>query len=47
MLSRRPRIYYGWWVTAAASGIEFANAATAIGILTIFVIPMSEEFGWN
>ena len=41
------RIYYGWWVAAAASGIEFANAATAIGILTVFVVPMSEEFGWN
>lgn len=47
MLGRRPRVYYGWWVAAAASSIEFANAATAIGILTIFVIPMSEEFGWN
>ena len=41
------RIYYGWLVVAATSGIGFANAATAIGILTIFVIPMSEEFGWN
>ena len=41
------RIYYGWLVVAAASGIGFANAATAIGILTIFVIPMSQEFGWN
>ncbi len=41
------RIYYGWLVVAASSGIGFANAATAIGILTIFVIPMSEEFGWN
>ena len=41
------RFYYGWWVAAAASGIEFANAATAIGILTVFVIPMSQEFGWN
>ena len=41
------RIYYGWWVAAAASGIEFANAATAIGILTVFVVPMSEEFDWN
>ena len=41
------RIYYGWWVAAAASSIEFANAATAIGILTIFVNPMSQEFGWN
>ncbi len=41
------RFYYGWWVAAAASGIEFANAATAIGILTVFVVPMSQEFGWN
>ncbi|MFQ6027025.1 MAG: MFS transporter [Dehalococcoidia bacterium] len=32
---------------AAASGIEFANAASAIGILTIFVNPMSQEFGWS
>ena len=41
------RIYYGWWVVAAASGMSFANAATAISILTVFVVPMSQEFGWN
>ncbi len=41
------RFYYGWLVAGAASGIQFANAATAIGILTVFVLPMSEEFGWN
>ncbi len=41
------RIYYGWWVVAAASGMSFANAATAISILTVFVVPMSLEFGWN
>ena len=41
------RFYYGWRVAAAASGIEFANAATAISILTVFVNPMSLEFGWS
>lgn len=41
------RFYYGWLVAGAASGMQFANAVTAIGILTVFVIPMSEEFGWN
>jgi OFA family oxalate/formate antiporter-like MFS transporter len=46
-LSARRRFYYGWFVTAAASGIEFANAASAIGILTIFVNPMTQEFGWS
>jgi MFS family permease len=41
------RIYYGWLIVAASGGIEFANAASAIGILTIFVIPLTEEFGWS
>ena len=41
------RIYYGWLIVAASGGMEFANAATAIGILTIFVIPFTEEFGWS
>ena len=44
---KQNRIYYGWLVVAASSGIGFANAATAIGILTIFLLPMSDEFGWN
>jgi sugar phosphate permease len=47
-LSRRvSRVYYGWFVAAAAAGTEFANAASAIGILTIFVTPMTDEFGWS
>ncbi len=41
------RIYYGWLVVAASSGIGFAKAATAIEILTILVIPMSQEFAWS
>ncbi len=47
MRIRSRGMYYGWWVVGAASGIQFANAATAIGILTVFVIPMSHEFGWT
>lgn len=47
MLGINRRFYYGWLVTGAASGIEFANAASAIGILTIFVNPMTQEFGWS
>ena len=45
--SMNKRVYYGWYVAGAASGIEFANAATAIAILTIFIIPMTDEFGWT
>ena len=47
MKTRSRPLYYGWIVTAATGGIGFANAATAISILSIFVIPMSEEFGWG
>ena len=41
------RIYYGWLIVAASGGMEFANAASAIGILTIFVNPLTNEFGWS
>ncbi len=47
MKARPESLYYGWVVVAAVSGIQFANAASAISILTIFVAPMSEEFGWG
>jgi len=42
----RPRIFYGWYVVAACLFIAFVTvgARNAIGI---FVIPMSEEFGWS
>ena len=39
--------FYGWVVVAAAVAIEFANAASAIGILTVFVNPMIDDFGWS
>ena len=47
MKTRSRPLYYGWIVTAATGSIGFANAATAISILSIFVVPMSEEFGWG
>ena len=47
MKGRPKSLYYGWVVAGAAGSIQFANAATAISILTIFVVPMSEEFGWG
>ena len=47
MESRRKPLYYGWVVAAATGAIGFSNAASAISILTIFVVPMSDEFGWG
>ena len=47
MKFRRKPLYYGWIVAGAAGAIGFSNAASAISILTIFVVPMSGEFGWS
>jgi len=41
------RYYYGWFVLAAAVGVMFANAASAEGMLTVFINPMTREFGWS
>ena len=44
----RPRnAYRGWHVLAAISGMNFANGATTIGVLTVFVLPFAEDFGWS
>jgi MFS family permease len=44
--TRRPPLYYGWYIVATCFFIGFltVGARNAFGI---FVIPMSEEFGWN
>ncbi len=47
MVGLPQRVYYGWFVASAAAATEFANAATAISILTVFLNPMTEEFGWS
>ena len=41
------RLYYGWYVLAAVSGLNFANSATAIGVLTVFIVPLTTDFGWT
>jgi len=44
--SAKPGLYYGWYIVATAIFIAFATtgARNAFGI---FVIPMSDDFGWN
>ena len=47
---RRPffrQLYYGWFVLAAVAGINYANGATAIGVLTVFILPFTDEFNWT
>ena len=41
------RLYYGWFVLAAVAGLNFANGATTIGVLTVFILSLTEAFGWT
>lgn len=44
--TKKPGIYYGWYVVAALTFTVFVTmgARNAFGV---FVVPMEEEFGWN
>jgi len=44
--TKKPGIYYGWFVVAALTFTVFVTmgARNAFGV---FVVPMEEEFGWN
>jgi OFA family oxalate/formate antiporter-like MFS transporter len=41
------RFYYGWVVTGAAGMAMFSGAPLAVSSISVFVIPISEEFGWT
>ena len=42
----KPPLYYGWYILATTMFIAFVSTG-ARSSFGIFVIPMSEEFGWN
>ena len=42
----KPPIYFGWYVVAAVTFIAFVHTGSRSSF-GIFVIPMSEEFGWS
>ena len=47
-LAQRLPFYYGWVILAAASVPSFgARAVMAVATLSVFVVPMTEEFGWS
>ena len=47
-LAQRLPFYYGWVILAVASVPSFgARAVMAVATLSVFVVPMTEEFGWS
>ena len=45
-VTRKPGIYFGWYVVATCLFVAFATVG-ARNVIGIFVLPMEEEFGWS
>ena len=46
-LQRALPFYYGWVIVGASGTAVFARMAPAITTLSVFIYPMSQEFGWS
>src|SRR5436853_3296625 len=47
LLSRRVPVFYGWLVLGCLCCAGFARQGPAVATLSIFVEPMTREFGWS
>jgi MFS family permease len=48
MTVQRPKIFYGWWVVAASMlCISTGTGPFAFASLGLFMLPLTEEFGWT
>ena len=47
LLQRRLPFFYGWVVLACAACAGFARQGPAVATLTVFMVPMTTEFGWS
>ena len=46
--AKAPAVYYGWWIVAtAAVGMSTGPGQFAFGALGLFMIPLTDEFGWT
>ena len=44
---RRPRFYYGWTIVAVVGLVGVSHTAETLPILSVFLKPVTEEFGWT
>ena len=47
LLIPRLPFYYGWVILACVCSAGFARQGPAVATLSIFVEPMTSEFGWS
>ena len=41
------KLYYGWIIVAVVALANFSRSAESFPVLGVFLIPMTEEFGWS
>ena len=41
------KLYYGWVIVAVVALANFSRSAESFPVLGVFLIPMTEEFGWS
>ena len=44
---RKPRVFYGWVIVGVVAMGSFTHSAETFPILSVFLKPMTEEFGWS
>src|SRR4051795_4519051 len=47
LLCRRVPVFYGWIVLASLCCAGFARQGPAVATLSIFIEPLTREFGWS
>ena len=43
----RPRVFWGWWIFAAAVVGQFVTIGFAAQVTGVFLTPMTEDLGWS
>ena len=44
---RKIPFFYGWIIVGCAMAANFARQGAAVATLSVFVVPMSQEFDWS
>jgi sugar phosphate permease len=46
-VSDRPRVFYGWWMVGAATGLQFLQAGLVTQAFGAYLAVLAEEQGWS
>ncbi len=47
MITKRKKIFYGWWIVLASSILNFVSGGTFLYGFTVFFNPIRQAFGWG